>query len=101
MQTLNRGIPARADAGKTSLTEPLLAAGVIDQVGSIGDGSTRADSLAWEHRGGTIKSAASPLITSSPRWACGRPAQAIRRAAPAWPAATGLASRCGRSISEL
>lgn len=56
---LNLGILAHVDAGKTSLTEQLLhAAGVIDEVGSVDDGSTQTDSLALERqRGITIKSA--------------------------------------------
>jgi ribosomal protection tetracycline resistance protein len=56
---LNLGILAHVDAGKTSLTERLLyAAGVIDQIGSVDDGSTQTDSLALERqRGITIKSA--------------------------------------------
>ncbi|MDN3358738.1 GTP-binding protein [Actinomadura sp. DC4] len=56
---LNLGILAHVDAGKTSLTERLLyAAGVIDAVGSVDDGSTQTDSLALERRRGiTIKSA--------------------------------------------
>ncbi|MFF5897807.1 GTP-binding protein [Streptomyces argenteolus] len=59
MHTVNLGILAHVDAGKTSLTERLLhAAGVIDTVGSVDDGSTRTDSLALERqRGITIKSA--------------------------------------------
>src|SRR5918997_1314006 len=59
MRTLNLGILAHVDAGKTSLTERLLhAAGVIDTVGSVDDGSTQTDSLALERqRGITIKSA--------------------------------------------
>lgn len=59
MHTLNLGILAHVDAGKTSLTERLLhAAGVIDTVGSVDDGSTQTDSLALERRRGiTIKSA--------------------------------------------
>src|SRR4051812_3827616 len=56
---LNLGILAHIDAGKTSLTERLLhAAGVIDDIGSVDEGSTRTDSLALERqRGITIKSA--------------------------------------------
>src|SRR5688500_17290585 len=59
MHLLNLGILAHVDAGKTSLTERLLyAAGVIDEVGSVDDGSTQTDSLALERRRGiTIKSA--------------------------------------------
>ncbi|MFJ8357111.1 GTP-binding protein [Streptomyces sp. NPDC093984] len=59
MPTLNLGILAHVDAGKTSLTERLLhAAGVIDEIGSVDDGSTQTDTLALERqRGITIKSA--------------------------------------------
>ncbi|GLZ80252.1 tetracycline resistance protein, tetM/tetO subfamily [Actinorhabdospora filicis] len=59
MRTLNLGILAHVDAGKTSLTERLLhAAGVIDAVGSVDDGSTQTDTLALERRRGiTIKAA--------------------------------------------
>ncbi|KAB2593245.1 elongation factor G [Streptomyces arboris] len=59
MHTLNLGILAHVDAGKTSLTERLLhTAGTIDTIGSVDDGSTRTDSLALERRRGiTIKSA--------------------------------------------
>ena len=59
MRTLNLGILAHVDAGKTSLTERLLyAAGVIDAIGSVDDGSTQTDSLPLERqRGITIKSA--------------------------------------------
>ncbi|UQT56351.1 TetM/TetW/TetO/TetS family tetracycline resistance ribosomal protection protein [Streptomyces durmitorensis] len=57
--TLNLGILAHVDAGKTSLTERLLhAAGVIDEIGRVDAGSTQTDSLALERqRGITIKSA--------------------------------------------
>src|SRR5881275_717077 len=59
MRTLNLGILAHVDAGKTTLTERLLyAAGVIDEIGSVDDGSTQTDSLDLERqRGITIKSA--------------------------------------------
>src|SRR5436305_8688595 len=59
MRTLNLGILAHVDAGKTSLTERLLyAAGVIDAIGRVDDGNTQTDTLALERqRGITIKSA--------------------------------------------
>ncbi|MDQ1602746.1 MAG: ribosomal protection tetracycline resistance protein, partial [Actinomycetota bacterium] len=59
MRTLNLGILAHVNAGKTSLTERLLfAAGVIDAVGSVDAGSTQTDSLLLERqRGITIKTA--------------------------------------------
>src|SRR4029077_17480649 len=59
MRTLNLGILAHVDAGKTTLTERLLyAAGVIDEIGSVDDGTTQTDSLELERqRGITIKSA--------------------------------------------
>jgi ribosomal protection tetracycline resistance protein len=59
LPTLNLGILAHVDAGKTSLTERLLhTAGVIDEIGRVDHGSTRTDSLELERRRGiTIKSA--------------------------------------------
>ena len=58
-RTLNLGILAHVDAGKTTLTERLLyAAGVIDELGSVDKGTTQTDSLSLEQRRGiTIKSA--------------------------------------------
>ncbi len=59
LRTLNLGILAHVDAGKTTLTERLLyAAGVIDEIGSVDDGTTQTDFLALERqRGITIRSA--------------------------------------------
>jgi ribosomal protection tetracycline resistance protein len=59
MRTLNLGILAHVDAGKTTLTERLLyAAGVIDTIGSVDAGTTQTDTLALEReRGITIRSA--------------------------------------------
>src|SRR6059036_2913450 len=59
MRTLNLGILAHVDAGKTTLTKRLLySAGVIDAIGSVDAGTTQTDSLALEQqRGITIKSA--------------------------------------------
>jgi len=57
LKTLNLGILAHVDAGKTTLTERLLhAAGVIDAVGSVDEGTTQTDSNALEReRGITIR----------------------------------------------
>ena len=57
--TLNLGILAHVDAGKTTLSERLLyEAGVLDQIGRVDDGTTQTDSLALERqRGITIRSA--------------------------------------------
>jgi ribosomal protection tetracycline resistance protein len=56
---LTLGVLAHVDAGKTSLTERLLhTTGVIDELGSVDDGSTQTDTLALERqRGITIRSA--------------------------------------------
>ena len=64
MKSLNLGILAHVDAGKTSLTERLLyAAGVIDEIGSVDAGNTQTDSLALEQqRGITIKSAVASFV---------------------------------------
>ncbi|SFW43019.1 elongation factor G [Amycolatopsis australiensis] len=59
MKTLNIGILAHVDAGKTSLTERLLfEAGAISRLGSVDRGDTQTDSLDLERRRGiTIRSA--------------------------------------------
>ncbi|WNV82726.1 GTP-binding protein [Umezawaea sp. Da 62-37] len=59
MKTVNIGILAHVDAGKTSLTERLLhATGVIDHVGSVDRGDTQTDTGEVERRRGiTIRSA--------------------------------------------
>ena len=59
MRTLNLGILAHVDAGKTTLTERLLfTTGAIDHVGSVDAGTTQTDSLELEReRGITIRSA--------------------------------------------
>jgi ribosomal protection tetracycline resistance protein len=58
-RTLNLGILAHVDAGKTTLTERLLfEAGVIRELGRVDEGTTQTDTLALEQqRGITIKSA--------------------------------------------
>jgi len=64
MKSLNLGILAHVDAGKTSLTERLLyTAGVIDEIGSVDAGNTQTDSLQLERqRGITIKSAVASFV---------------------------------------
>ena len=58
-KTLNLGILAHVDAGKTTLTERLLYdAGAIAELGSVDAGTTQTDTLALERqRGITIRAA--------------------------------------------
>jgi len=63
-QTLNLGILAHVDAGKTSLTERLLYEnGTIKQLGSVDAGSTQTDTSDLERqRGITIRSAVASFM---------------------------------------
>ncbi|HEY7736035.1 MAG TPA: translation factor GTPase family protein [Candidatus Limnocylindrales bacterium] len=64
MRTLNLGIVAQVDAGKTTLSERLLfTTGAIDHVGSVDAGTTQTDSLELEReRGITIRSAVASFL---------------------------------------
>ena len=64
MRTLNLGILAHVDAGKTTLTERLLFnAGAITEAGSVDAGTTQTDSLDLEReRGITIRSAVASFV---------------------------------------
>src|SRR6266567_4679957 len=57
MKTINIGIVAHVDAGKTSLTERVLyETHVIDEIGRVDQGNTQTDSMELEKRRGiTIK----------------------------------------------
>ncbi|WP_369386044.1 GTP-binding protein [Nocardiopsis alba] len=61
--TVNLGIVAHVDAGKTSLTERLLYdTGAIDRLGRVDDGDTRTDTGRVEReRGITVRTAVAPF----------------------------------------
>ncbi|MGC9377393.1 tetracycline resistance ribosomal protection protein Otr(A) [Streptomyces sp. MH13] len=67
MNTLNIGILAHVDAGKTSLTERLLFDhGAVDRLGSVDAGDTRTDDGEIERRRGiTIRSAVAAFTVGS------------------------------------
>ncbi|GAA1082877.1 elongation factor G [Nocardiopsis metallicus] len=67
--TLNVGILAHVDAGKTSLTERLLYdAGAVDRLGSVDSGDTRTDTGRIEReRGITVRTAVAPFRVGDTR----------------------------------
>ncbi len=99
MRTLNLGILAHVDAGKTSLTERLLqAAGVIDQIGSVDDGNTQTDPWRWSAGGASPSSprpSRSRSATSSSTWSTRQatPTSSPRSRAP-WACWTARCSLC-------
>jgi ribosomal protection tetracycline resistance protein len=69
LQTINLGILAHVDAGKTTLTERLLFdTGAIDSLGSVDDGTSATDTMELERRRGiTIRTAVATFTTGNLR----------------------------------
>lgn len=69
MKSLNLGILAHVDAGKTSLTEQILYnVGVIKKIGSVDNGDTTTDTMELEQqRGITIRSAVASFTLDDAR----------------------------------
>ena len=68
MATMNLGILAHADAGKTTVTEQLLLlSGSIRRAGSVDEGTTQTDWMEVERRRGISVRAAAAVL------ACGKP----------------------------
>ena len=64
MKTVNVGLLAHVDAGKTTLTEALLyAAGAVRRRGEVDEGTTRTDTMTVEReRGISVKAASVSLV---------------------------------------
>lgn len=62
-ETINLGVLAHVDAGKTSVTEQLLySSGSIRQAGSVDNGTSHTDWMAVERRRGiSVRTAAASL----------------------------------------